>query len=36
MGEKLENVKKHLKNNNFEYIGKGADYNGFYYLYKQK
>jgi len=36
MGDKLENVKKHLENNNFEYIGKGVDYNGFDYLYKQK
>jgi hypothetical protein len=36
MGDKLEDVKKHLENSNFEYIGKGVDYNGFDYLYKQK
>ena len=35
MGDKLEDVKKHLENNNFEYIGKGVDYNGYDYLYKQ-
>ena len=31
----IEDVKKHLENNNFEYIGKGVDYNGFDYLYKK-
>ena len=35
MGEKLKDVQKHLETNNFEYVGKGADYNGFDYLYKQ-
>ena len=35
MGDNLEDVKKHLENNNFEYIGKGVDYNGFDYLYKK-
>jgi FkbM family methyltransferase len=36
MGDKLQHVKTHLENNNFEYIGKGADYNGYDYLYEQK
>ena len=36
MGDNLEDVKKHLENSNFEYIGKGVDHNGFDYLYKQK
>jgi len=35
MGDNLKDVKKHLENNNFEYIGKGVDYNGFDYLYKK-
>jgi len=35
--ENQENyVKEHLINNNFEYIGKGVDHNGFDYLYKIK
>lgn len=36
MGDKLEDVKNHLIGNNFIYIGKGADHNGFDYLYKKK
>jgi hypothetical protein len=35
MGDKLEDVKNHLISNNFNYIGKGADYNDFDYLYKR-
>lgn len=35
MGDKLEDVKKYLHSNNFIYIGKGADYNDFDYLYKR-
>ena len=36
MGDNLEDVKKHLENSNFEYIGKGVDHNGFYHKYKYK
>jgi FkbM family methyltransferase len=35
MGDKFQDVKTHLENNNFEYIGKGVDYNEFDYLYKK-
>jgi len=35
MGDKLEDVKNYLICNNFIYMGKGADYNGFDYLYKR-
>jgi FkbM family methyltransferase len=35
MGDKLVYVKKHLECNNYNYVGLGADYNGFDYLYKK-
>ena len=33
LGEKRENVLKHLKINNYQYLGLGVDYNGLDYLY---
>lgn len=33
LGEHKENVLNHLKNNNYEFLGLGVDYNGFDYLY---
>lgn len=36
LGDQENNVKEYLINNNFEYIGKGVDHNGFDYLYKNK
>ncbi len=36
LGEDREKVLDHLKNNNFEYLGLGVDYNGYDYLYINK
>jgi len=36
LGEQKENVLTHLKNNNYEFLGSGMDYNGYDYLYINK
>jgi FkbM family methyltransferase len=33
LGQHKDDVLNHLKNNNYEYLGLGVDYNGFDYLY---
>ena len=33
LGDNEKNVLMHLTNNNFYFLGKGLDYNGFDYLY---
>ena len=33
LGNNKENVLNHLKNNNYEFLGLGVDYNGYDYLY---
>jgi FkbM family methyltransferase len=33
LGDNRENVLNHLKNNNYEFVGTGADHSGFDYLY---
>ena len=35
LGENKDHVLKRLKNNSFEFLGYGVDYNSFDYLYKK-
>jgi hypothetical protein len=35
LGDNINNVIRHLTNNNFNFLGNGIDHNGFDYLYKR-